>query len=82
MYHLIQTLYNYPVLHSQDVNWFIRAYEQLLREHMVITSVPKEPYFVDFLRDAPEATGEEDDDSNLDAPKIFEMVRGYKIATM
>lgn len=72
----------YHILHSQDVNWFIRTSEQLLQEQMVITSVPKEPYFVDFLRDAPEATGEEDDDSNLDPPKIYEMVCGYKIAIM
>ena len=48
--------------------------EQLLQDEMGITSAPKEPYFVDFLRDAPEATGEEDNDSNLDAPKIYEMV--------
>ena len=32
-----------------------------------------EPYFVDFLRDAPEATGEEDD-VDLEAPKIYEPV--------
>lgn len=42
---------------------------------MAVTSIPKEPYFVDFLQDAPEATGEEDDDTILDAPKIYEMVR-------
>jgi dynein heavy chain len=33
-----------------------------------------EPYFVDFLRDAPEATGEEGDDADLDAPKIYEPI--------
>lgn len=41
---------------------------------MDVRKPPKEPYFVDFLQDAPEATGEEDDDSNLEAPKIYEMV--------
>ncbi len=41
---------------------------------MGVTAIPKEPYFVDFLQDAPEATGEEEDDSNLEAPKIYEMV--------
>ena len=34
----------------------------------------KEPYFVDFLRDAPEPTGEEDEDADFDAPKIYEEV--------
>lgn len=46
---------------------------------MNVSMVPQEPYFVDFLRDAPEITGEEDDDSNLDAPKIYEMVCNSKM---
>lgn len=29
---------------------------------------------MDFLRDAPEPTGEEEDDACLDAPKVYEMV--------
>lgn len=33
-----------------------------------------EPYFVDFLREAPEPTGEEPDDAVLEAPKIYELV--------
>ena len=40
--------------------------------------VPEEPYFVDFLRDAPEATGEEGDDADLDAPKIYEPIESYE----
>ncbi|XP_066267666.1 dynein axonemal heavy chain 5-like [Branchiostoma lanceolatum] len=35
-------------------------------------------YFVDFLRDAPEATGDEPDDADLDAPKIYEPVDTLK----
>lgn len=37
-----------------------------------------EPYFVDFLRDAPEATGEEGDDADLEAPKIYEPISSYE----
>lgn len=36
--------------------------------------ISKEPYFVDFLREAPEPTGEEAEDADLDAPKIYELV--------
>lgn len=36
-----------------------------------------EPYFVDFLRDAPEATGEEGEDADLEAPKIYEPIPSY-----
>ena len=35
----------------------------------------EEPYFVDFLRDAPEPTGEEDEDADFEAPKIYEEVK-------
>lgn len=41
-------------------------------------SVPKESYFVDFLRDAPEATGDEPDDADLEAPKIYEPVPSFE----
>lgn len=33
-----------------------------------------ELYFADFLRDAPEATGDEPDDIDLKAPKIYEPI--------
>ena len=33
-----------------------------------------EPYFVDFLREAPEPTGEEPEDADMEEPKIYEMV--------
>lgn len=32
----------------------------------------EEPYFVDFMRDAPEPTGEEADDADLEAPVVYE----------
>lgn len=34
--------------------------------------IEKEPYFVNFMRDAPEATGAED--QNLDVPHVYEYV--------
>ena len=37
-----------------------------------------EPYFVDFLRDAPEPTGEEGEDADLEAPKIYEPIASYE----
>ena len=38
------------------------------------TVFPERPFFVDFLRDAPEATGDEPDDADLEAPKVYEKV--------
>lgn len=37
-----------------------------------------EPYFVDFLRDAPEATGEEGDEVDMEAPKVYEPIASYE----
>ncbi|XP_062336343.1 LOW QUALITY PROTEIN: dynein axonemal heavy chain 5-like [Osmerus eperlanus] len=36
-------------------------------------------YFVDFLRDAPEATGEEPDDADLEAPKVYEPIPSLEV---
>lgn len=33
-----------------------------------------EAYFVDFLKDAPETTGEEPEDMELEAPKVYEPI--------
>ncbi|XP_055341393.1 dynein axonemal heavy chain 8-like isoform X2 [Paramacrobiotus metropolitanus] len=35
-----------------------------------------QPYFVNFLRDAPEPTGEEAEGAVLEAPKLYEQVKG------
>ena len=60
---------------SQDVEWFVKAADQVrLQELAGAQLTSPEPYFVDFLRDPPEPTGEEADDADLEAPKIYEMV--------
>lgn len=62
---------------SEDRDWFDKAISSVIKEHVDPTIVPElhpEPYFVDFLRDAPEPTGEEEDDACFDAPKIYELV--------
>lgn len=33
-----------------------------------------EPYFVDFLREMPEPTGDEPEDTVFEVPKIYELV--------
>ena len=43
------------------------------------TQAHEEPYFVDFLRDPPEPTGEEADDAVLEAPKIYELVLAHHL---
>ena len=59
----------------QDVEWFLGAVDVVRREELDGTALAcPEPYFVDFLRDPPEPTGEEPEDADLEAPKIYELV--------
>ena len=59
----------------KDVEWFLRAVEQIRCNELEGEEMASpEPYFVDFLREAPEPTGEEPDDADLEAPKVYEMV--------
>lgn len=39
---------------------------------------PWEEYFVDFLRDAPELTGDEPEDTETETPKIYEPIPSFK----
>ncbi|XP_030832172.1 dynein heavy chain 8, axonemal [Strongylocentrotus purpuratus] len=60
-----------------DKKWFENATSRVLNEQLgksYVDQLAQEPYFVDFLRDPPEPTGEEAEDANLDAPKINELV--------
>lgn len=63
-----------------DKKWFDQTMNKLVdvhlsefKEHFAFD----ETYFVDFLRDAPESTGEEDENVQLDAPKVYEEIASF-----
>ncbi len=61
----------------EDKGWFEKCIGKTFAEDFgdeMAKKVPEEPYFVDFLRDPPEATGDEGDDVEIEAPKIYEPV--------
>nr|XP_046256822.1 dynein axonemal heavy chain 5 [Scatophagus argus] len=67
----------------EDVEWFDQALAKLVEEelgevHKTIVDCGLDSYFVDFLRDAPEATGEEPEDSDFDLPKIYEPLESFE----
>uniref|UniRef100_G3NTE1 Dynein, axonemal, heavy chain 5 n=1 Tax=Gasterosteus aculeatus aculeatus TaxID=481459 RepID=G3NTE1_GASAC len=67
----------------EDVEWFDQALaklveEELIEEHQNIVDYGLDRYFVDFLRDAPEATGEEPEGSDLDLPKVYEPMESFE----
>ncbi|CAG5978557.1 unnamed protein product [Menidia menidia] len=66
---------------SEDREWFEKAVTRVTKEHIdpnLVAELHSEPYFVDFLRDAPEPTGEEEEDACFDAPKIYELVPDFQ----
>ncbi|KAK3754858.1 hypothetical protein QZH41_011331 [Actinostola sp. cb2023] len=62
---------------QQDTEWFEKAITNVIDEDFgseALGMVSPEPYFVDFLRDAPEPTGEEAEDFEFEAPKVYEPI--------
>ncbi|XP_074540218.1 dynein axonemal heavy chain 5 [Halichoeres trimaculatus] len=67
----------------EDVEWFNQALAKLVEEefgeeHKNMVDVGQDRYFVDFLRDAPEATGEEPEESDFDLPKVYEPMKSFE----
>ena len=57
-----------------DRDWFDATLENLVQEAFgedLKNQMKSEPYYVDFLREAPEPTGEEPDDFDFSAPKVY-----------
>ncbi|PKU48851.1 dynein heavy chain axonemal-like [Limosa lapponica baueri] len=62
---------------QSDKDWFEDTMKKIAAaEHgqNLFEDESTELYFVDFLRDVPEATGDEPDDAELKAPKIYELI--------
>ncbi|XP_064453637.1 dynein axonemal heavy chain 8 [Mirounga angustirostris] len=64
----------------EDEQWFnihlVRAVEENINSDVTSYILP-EPYFVDFLREMPEPTGDEPEDSVFEVPKIYELVPSF-----
>ncbi|GAB1299283.1 Dynein axonemal heavy chain 5 [Apodemus speciosus] len=64
---------------SSDVTWFDKAVVSLVEEEFGEEKIPVvdcgvDAYFVDFLRDAPEATGETSEEPDAEMPKLYEPI--------
>ena len=66
----------------EDSEWFDKQTVKAITEELgddCASKMAEEPYFVDFMRDPPEATGDEPEDEEIEAPKIYEMVSNNKL---
>lgn len=74
--------FSFRFITPDDEQWFntqlIRAVEENISPEIASTILP-EPYFVDFLRDMPEPTGDEPEDTMFEVPKIYELVLTFDL---
>ncbi|XP_069464857.1 dynein axonemal heavy chain 8 [Ambystoma mexicanum] len=65
----------------EDQVWFDKAITRVIEENIdpdAAADLHPEPYFVDFLREMPEPTGEEADDFVFEQPKVYELIPSYE----
>lgn len=69
--------FSFRFITSEDEQWFnihlVRAIEENINPDVASYILP-EPYFVDFLREMPEPTGDEPEDTVFEVPKVYELV--------
>lgn len=63
----------------EDTAWFDKTVTKAIEEYVDtgVTVFQEDRYFVDFLRDVPEPTGDEPEDFVFEAPKIYEEVFSF-----
>uniref|UniRef100_A0A8C6VE80 Dynein axonemal heavy chain 5 n=1 Tax=Naja naja TaxID=35670 RepID=A0A8C6VE80_NAJNA len=66
----------------EDVEWFDLTLAKLIEGELgsdkaALVALNEEAFFVDFLRDAPEATGEEPEEAEVDMPKVYEPIESF-----
>ncbi|KAB0360488.1 hypothetical protein FD754_004644 [Muntiacus muntjak] len=65
----------------EDEQWFntqlVRSVEENISPDVASYILP-EPYFVDFLREMPEPTGDEPEDTTFEVPKVYELVPSFE----
>ncbi|KAK0178414.1 hypothetical protein PV328_002364 [Microctonus aethiopoides] len=62
---------------QMDKDWFENEIMNVVNECLgesYVQMIEKCPAFVDFMRDAPEPTGEEGEDADMELPKVYEPV--------
>ncbi|XP_037924624.1 dynein heavy chain 5, axonemal isoform X2 [Hermetia illucens] len=67
---------------AQDKEWFRTELVFLVNEELgenFAEMVRPSPVFVDFMRDAPEPTGEEGEDADMELPKVYEPVYAHDV---
>lgn len=60
---------------EEDKKWYDYSIKSVVRQNLtedLVNDMEDEPYYVNFMRDAPEPTGDEEQD--LETPVVYEIV--------
>ena len=75
--HFLLLYFSFRFITPDDEQWFntqlVRSVEENVSPDVGSYILP-EPYFVDFLREMPEPTGDEPEDTTFEVPKVYELV--------
>ncbi|XP_044176214.1 LOW QUALITY PROTEIN: dynein axonemal heavy chain 5-like [Acropora millepora] len=66
---------------QSDKDWFEKTMKRVAAEELgeeLQAMIEDTPYLVDFLRDAPEATGDEPEDADFETPKVYELIPSFE----
>eukprot|EP01135_Chromosphaera_perkinsii_P008183 Nk52_evm5s1178 gene=Nk52_evmTU5s1178 len=67
---------------AKDKEWFEKNMAKVVQENLENEQMDQvmksDKYFVDFLRDAPEVTGEEEGDVEPEVPKVYEPIESFE----
>uniref|UniRef100_A0A4W3JGF5 Dynein axonemal heavy chain 8 n=1 Tax=Callorhinchus milii TaxID=7868 RepID=A0A4W3JGF5_CALMI len=69
---------------EDDKLWFEDAFTRVIQEHvdkLLTDKITKETFFVDFLREMPDPTGDEPEDHVFETPKIYEPIPNFDFLT-
>ncbi|XP_052714224.1 dynein axonemal heavy chain 5-like isoform X2 [Crassostrea angulata] len=67
---------------AEDGHWFEKTLLRVIGDELgedFLEIVKPTYYFGDFMRDAPEATGDEPEDTDFDMPKIYEPIPSFEV---
>lgn len=70
------------LIDSKDKEWFDSEVENRVGDRLgkrYVEMVKKQSLFVDFMRDAPEPTGEEGEDADVELPKVYEPIEDMNV---
>lgn len=80
--HFLLLYFSFRFITPDDEQWFntqrVRSVEENVSPDVGSYILP-EPYFVDFLREMPEPTGDEPEDTTFEVPKVYELVFIFRL---